>query len=125
MTVRWTVRAADRALRRVQVAERQQGRKRNGENCQLLESLNRGTDHILSARIPLQSPPCGGDSFPSGEALAGGSVTLPYSTITGKGGAWAKAGQRPALTLDVNIADDECGDGVGGEGGAEHILLHS
>ena len=72
MTVRWTVRAADRALRRVQVLReaKRPKRKRNGENYWFAESLNRGKNQRRSARIPLQSPPSGGDSFPPGEATA-------------------------------------------------------
>ncbi|MEE1328241.1 MAG: hypothetical protein UHS47_06830, partial [Oscillospiraceae bacterium] len=34
----------------------------------------------ISARIPLQSPPKGGDSFPSGEAIAPAALaTLNYN----------------------------------------------
>ena len=40
------------------------GRKRNGEMFRIRRSLLQRHFGNISARIPLQSPPCGGDSFP-------------------------------------------------------------
>jgi hypothetical protein len=40
----------------------------------------------ISARIPLQSPPEGGDSFPPGEAIAAAPLIVQTTTICNKKG---------------------------------------
>ena len=70
------------------------GRMRNGGRTNLGIGLIDGTTRQITARIPHQSPPGGGDSFPPGEAFwCGGSPLNDHLVVDGVGGGFGDGAQ--------------------------------